>query len=220
MKILILLQIVQICLCATVSRFIAIPYKTYWLYFHYQRQRYFKMEKLFPCHSDEGNPLRLVNVTIRSEKNFLILNGHIEVTETVRGPLELALKGEKCDMDNSRCIAFSPFGVGDMCKEFTNENNIFGKKFLPNFSPTLRCPLKTGLYEMGNVTADVREFAKLPLEGSRLKPTFIVYQKYQDGKKKLVACTNAVLSVTMSSARRSWIKFLYYRWNFIYFHQW
>lgn len=161
------------------------------------------MEKFYPCKSDDTYPVRLVNVTIRSEKNLLILNGYVEASETIPAPLELEIKGEKCDMDDSRCIAFSPYGVGDMCKEFTNENNIFGKKFLPNFSPSLACPLKKGLYEMRNVTADVREFAKLPLEGSRLKPTFKVYQKYQDGKSRLVACTNIVLTVTMSSTRKS-----------------
>lgn len=161
------------------------------------------MEKFYPCKSDDTYPVRLVNVTIRSEKNLLILNGYVEASERIPAPLELEIKGEKCDMDDSRCIAFSPYGVGDMCKEFTNENNIFGKKFLPNFSPSLACPLKKGLYEMRNVTADVREFAKLPLEGSRLKPTFKVYQKYQDGKSRLVACTNIVLTVTMSSTRKS-----------------
>lgn len=159
------------------------------------------MERLFPCKQDAQYSIHLVNVTFRSEKTFIILNGYIEVDKTIRGPLLVEISGEKCDMDDSRCIAFAPPSLGNICGEFTNKNNIFGKKFLPHIVPPLSCPLKQGLYKLRNVTADVKEFAKFPLEGSRVKPHFTLYHN-QDGKKKVLACINTALSITMSSTRR------------------
>uniref|UniRef100_A0A336MKP7 CSON003136 protein n=1 Tax=Culicoides sonorensis TaxID=179676 RepID=A0A336MKP7_CULSO len=161
--------------------------------------KYFMAESPILCPNNNQMIAKVKNYSLHNENKAVIVQAIIEVNETLKGPIELTITLEKCNMEKTKCSNFPPFNYPDTCPILTT--TFFGTKFFERIEPKLECPLKVGNYTFNKSEIDFTQLEKVPFDVGRYKVKWMFYQSKGLAKKRMVMCFGATAKIMMSSNR-------------------
>lgn len=119
--------------------------------------------------------------------NKVLFSGMMMVEEEVKGPIDMIMEANRCDLKMNNCEIYQRFKITKMCDKF-NDKNAFYAGGLTNITPSLRCPIKAGNYTFVDSILDLSALSPLPLDGY----IWIVLMKWVSGESgknpRLVFC--------------------------------
>lgn len=119
----------------------------------------------------------------------LLVSGHLDVTKEVKGPMELTVELNKCDMSLKKCEKFTTLKVSKLCHRIFDKKN-FLHGILSTLQPQISCPVSPQRYVTLSSTLDLTAITLLPISGAVWMGNLKIMSG--EGKKaELVFCANA-----------------------------
>lgn len=138
-----------------------------------------------------------------SNINIVTFSGFGNLTENIRGEMELVVESFRCNFDMNNCEKFPGATVNEMCKKFIDKTSFYSS-FFDNIKPPLKCPLKAGIYKMLDTKMDFSAFSMLPLDGFVWVATFKILLTEPGAKKKrIVMCVTTETKIVKTGNRKS-----------------
>lgn len=96
--------------------------------------------------------------------NKVIFSGMMIVEKEVKGPIDMIMDVNRCDLKMNDCENYQKLKTTNLCDKF-NDKNAFYAGGLTNITPSLRCPIKAGNYTFVDSILDLSALSPLPLDG-------------------------------------------------------
>lgn len=137
-----------------------------------------------------------------SNMNIVTFSGYFNVTEDIKGELEFNTDSFRCSFDMKTCEKYPGKTYRDLCKIFRDKNSFF-RSFFEKINPNLKCPLKSGIYNMEETKIDFSLFAMLPLDGFVWVSTLKLLSAEPGIKRKrIVMCINAETKIVRTAVKK------------------
>uniref|UniRef100_A0A336KKC7 CSON005529 protein n=1 Tax=Culicoides sonorensis TaxID=179676 RepID=A0A336KKC7_CULSO len=157
------------------------------------------------CPNNNKLPARFKNITFKNLPGRVVLSIQINVTETLKAPLEYSAHGERCDMQKTNCIKKNSPPSSDFCPVWNTiygqfkEVQLWASKVKP---PVTKCPIQKNFYEVTDLEVDYRNIINLiPIRDGRFNFKYEIFDR-KNGNRRLAACFLVSSKVQMSSSRQ------------------
>lgn len=141
-----------------------------------------------------------INNTVASTDKILY-SGYLEASREVRGPLELAIETNRCDIDMRKCEKNPTLKFTGLCEKF-KDTNAFYYASLSGLTPPLECPVLPQRYIATNSSMlDLSPISFLPIGGYVWLVTLKMTSS-QLKRRELVFCTMFEISIAKAKRKR------------------
>lgn len=151
---------------------------------------------------DKNLPIQL-NVDVKQvsgNANKIVYSGAIEISREIRGPLEVWLEINRCDLEMKKCEKAQTQKFAGICQKLRDKRSFYYSA-ANTIHPQLSCPFKAQNYTATNSSVDVTAISFLPLSDCLWMTTSKVYAG--EGKEKeVVMCTLLESKIVKVKSRR------------------
>lgn len=128
-------------------------------------------------------------------------SGIIDVTEEVRGEIELVTESNRCSNDMRTCAKYDTLNIHDMCKKFLDRKAFYSNVF-NHIKPPFKCPIMPGIYKLEEASLDLRAFSLFPVDGYVWITTFKFVASEKGKAKRIVMCINSETKIFKTRIRQ------------------
>jgi hypothetical protein len=169
--------------------------------FSFRFQYEFTLKKFQNCPVNQSITMFVdVNDTVPAA-DVIRYSGFLEASREIRGPLELVIETNRCDVGLKKCEKMPTVKFTGLCEKF-KDKKAFYHATLSGLTPSLECPIKPQRYVATNSSMlDLSPIAFLPLGGY----IWLVTLKVSSGEPKqqeLVMCTMIEISIAQVKRKR------------------
>ncbi|CAO1333600.1 unnamed protein product [Diamesa hyperborea] len=150
----------------------------------YARDVIFHVEKLDQCETPTAITVD-VKVANNQTANKIYYSVNLNVHEEVKGPVEMMLVVNKCDLKKKHCGHFQDLQITGICQKLSDPYSLYNKAFA-EMKPPLKCPLKVGIYSMMDSLIDLSGLTGLSIDGH----IWVVQIKWMSGDKNILCIDN------------------------------
>lgn len=141
------------------------------------------------------------NVSSKGVENKIIFSGQLDLVEEIRGPLELVVELNRCDVEMKKCEKIPTMKFTKLCSRL-NDKKAFYYGAFSGIKPRLECPLKEKNYIASNSSIDLTAISFLPMGGFVWLTTF----KINSGDEKnvhLVLCVEMEFKIVQAPRKKN-----------------
>lgn len=84
---------------------------------------------------------KFTNFTFHNERGKVIVSYFAKLNETLNGPLEIKVEGERCNLEKTQCTSMPGISYPDLCA--ISKVSYYSKAYFSKIQPSvLKCPIK------------------------------------------------------------------------------
>lgn len=103
-------------------------------------KKFFLSESTGLCENNDQRPAKISYIVVHNENGKLIVQAKVNLTEVIKGQIQIDVDLERCNMEKTKCSVFPTILLPNICDSFNS--TFFGKKFLTRVFPRIECPVK------------------------------------------------------------------------------
>lgn len=140
------------------------------------------------------------NISSHGNAKNVFFSGRLELTEDVRGPLELVVLINRCDVAMKKCERIPPIRVPKLCSRFSDTKAFYSGAFA-GITPRLECPMTERIYTATDSSIDLAAISFLPM-GEFMWIMTLKINSGEEGKSKLALCIEMELKIIRAGRQR------------------